>query len=116
MYASSLNVARACYSGLQLKKVRMPTTTIRLPVDIKARIAQAASMANTNAHSFILQAIADKLDVAERQADFLVTAQQRYAKIAVAGHAIAWADMRHYLQERASGKPEAKPKARRLGV
>ena len=94
----------------------MSTTTIRLPVDIKARIAQVASMANTNAHSFILQAITDKLDVAERQADFLVTAQQRYAKIAVTGHAIAWADMRHYLQERASGKPEAKPKARRLGV
>ena len=37
----------------------MPTTTIRLPVDIKARIAQVALMANTNALSFILQAIID---------------------------------------------------------
>ena len=94
----------------------MPTTTIRLPVDIKARIAQVALMSNTNAHSFILQAIADKLAVAEQQADFLATAQQRYARIATTGHAIAWADMRHYLQERASGKPAAKPKSRRLGV
>jgi predicted transcriptional regulator len=94
----------------------MSTTTIRLPADIKARIAQVATNANTNAHSFILQAITDKLTVAEQQADFQSVAQQRYAKIAASGQAIAWADMRHYLQERASGKPVAKPKARRLGV
>jgi predicted transcriptional regulator len=94
----------------------MSTTTIRLPVDIKTRIAQVAAMANTNAHSFILQAITDKLAVAEQQADFQAVAQQRYAKIAVTGQAIAWADMRHYLQERANGKTAAKPKARRLGA
>ena len=94
----------------------MSTTTIRLPVDIKARIAQVVSMADTNAHSFILQAITDKLAVAEQQAEFESVAQQRYAKITNSGQAIAWADMRHYLQERASGTPIAKPKARRLGV
>ena len=94
----------------------MSTTTIRLPIDIKARIAQVASMGNTNAHSFILQAITDKLAVAEQQADFLATAQRRYAKIATTGQAIAWADMQLYLQDRAAGKPVAKPKARRLGV
>lgn len=73
-------------------------------------------MANTNVHSFILQAITEKLAAAEQQAEFLATAQQRYASIAATGQAIGWADMRHYLQERASGKLEAKPKARRLGV
>ncbi len=94
----------------------MTTTTIRLPVDIKARIAQASSVANTNAHSFILQAITDKLVLAEQQADFQEVAQQRYAKIAATGRAIPWEDMRHYLQERAAGKPQTKPKARRLGA
>ncbi len=94
----------------------MTTTTIRLPADVKARIAQVTSMADTNVHSFILQAITDKLAVAEQQADFQSVAQQRYAKIAASGQAIAWEDMRHYLQERAAGKPAAKPKAHRLGV
>ena len=92
----------------------MPTTTIRLPVDIKTRIAQVATNANTNAHSFILQAITDKLAVAELQADFQSVAQQRYAKMAATGQAIAWADMKHYLQERVAGKIATKPKARRL--
>lgn len=46
-------------------------------------------MANTNAHSSTLQAITDKLAVAEQQADFLATAQQRYANIAVTGDANA---------------------------
>lgn len=104
---------------LQCKKILkapMSTTTIRLPVDIKTRIAQVAAMANTNAHSFILQAITDKLAVVEQQADFQAVAQQRYARIAATGQAIAWADMRHYLQERVAGKPAAKPKSRRLGA
>ena len=63
-----------------------------------------------------LQAINDKLAVAEQQANFQSAAQQRYAKIAATGQAIAWADMKHYLQERVAGRPATKPKARRLGA
>ena len=94
----------------------MTTTTIRLPIDMKTRIANVAATANTNAHSFILQAIADKLATAEQQAYFQETALQRFDKIVSGGKAIAWADMRHYLQERANGKIVKKPTARRLGA
>ena len=94
----------------------MTTTTIRLPVDMKARIANVAATANTNAHSFILQAITEKLATAELQAEFQASALQRFDKIATSGKAIAWADMRHYLQARAAGKPVKKPDARRLGA
>ena len=94
----------------------MSTTTIRLPVDMKTRLAHVVATANTNAHSFILQAIADKLAIAEQQAEFQALALQRYDKIATTGNAIAWADMRHYLQARAAGKPVRKPDARRLGA
>lgn len=94
----------------------MSTTTIRLPVDIKARIAQMAASANTNTHSFILQAITDKLAVAEQQADFRSLALERYDKIVATGQTIAWTDMRKFLQKRANGQPESKPKARRLGA
>ena len=94
----------------------MTTTTIRLTIDMKTRIAHVAAAANTNAHSFILQAIADKLATAELQAEFQASALQRFNKIANTGQAIAWADMRHYLQERANGKLVKKPDARRLGA
>jgi predicted transcriptional regulator len=94
----------------------MTTTTIRLPADIKARIAQVALAENTNAHSFILQAISEKLTMAEQEAAFHSMAQQRYDRIAATGEAIAWADMRQYLEARAAGTPTTKPKARKLGA
>lgn len=94
----------------------MPTTTIRLSDELKARVAEVATTTGTNSHSFILQAISDKLDLAEQQANFQSVARQRYARIAASGQAIAWADMRRYLQERVAGKAATKPKARRLGV
>src|SRR5439155_25057529 len=48
----------------------MSTTTIRLPQELKARVARAAKRAGTTAHSFILEAIAEKADQAERRVDF----------------------------------------------
>ena len=94
----------------------MTTTTIRLPIDMKTRIANVAATANTNAHSFILQAITDKLVTAELQADFQASALQRFDKILTTEKAIAWADMRHYLEKRANGDPVNRPNARKLGV
>ena len=40
----------------------MSTTTIRLPENLKARVARAAERSGTSAHSFILEAIAEKAD------------------------------------------------------
>lgn len=37
----------------------MSTTTIRLPEELKVRIARAAEQAGTTAHHFILEAIAE---------------------------------------------------------
>ena len=98
------------------KKVRMTTTTVRLPVDMKNRISHIAATTNTNAHSFILQAIADKLAITEQQAEFHASAFQRYDNILTTGKAITWADMRKYLLDRASGKVVKTPVARKLGA
>src|SRR3546814_15969418 len=46
----------------------MSTTTIRLPDELKARIAVAAKRAGTTSHNFILEAIDAKADLAERRA------------------------------------------------
>lgn len=71
----------------------MSTTTIRLPEDLKARVAEAAKRSGTTAHSFILEAIAEKAEHEELRADFETVAEERYARIIdrenhpVAGHA-----------------------------
>ncbi|MBA3588546.1 ribbon-helix-helix protein, CopG family [Methylibium sp.] len=92
----------------------MSTTTIRLPDDLKARIATAAERAGTSTHGFILEAIAEKAEQEERRADFHDTADRRYAEIVASGRAIPWSEMRRYLEGRIAGKKPARPKARKL--
>ena len=50
----------------------MTTTTIRLPEDLKARIARAAKHAGPTSHNFILEALAEKAAVAEQRTGNLI--------------------------------------------
>jgi predicted transcriptional regulator len=92
----------------------MSTTTIRLPDDLKLRIASAAERAGTTAHSFILEAISEKIDQDERRNDFHDLAEKRYATIVASGKTIPWDQMRRYLEDRVAGKKVSRPVARKL--
>jgi predicted transcriptional regulator len=92
----------------------MSTTTIRLPQELKARVAAAAKKAGTTAHSFILEAIAEKADEEERRSDFHDVAEKRYAQIAASGKAIPWSEMRTYLENRVAGRKARRPAAKKL--
>jgi len=92
----------------------MSTTTIRLSPDLKERVARAAEIAGTTAHSFILEAIAEKAQQAELWGGFRETAEQRYAKIAASGKTVPWKEMRRYLERRAKGSKISRPKPRAL--
>ncbi|MGQ4659865.1 ribbon-helix-helix protein, CopG family [Lysobacter sp. F6437] len=92
----------------------MSTTTIRLPDELKVRIAEAAKRAGTTSHNFILEAIAEKAELAERYADFDAVAEQRYARIVESGKTIPWGEMRGYLEARVAGKAARAPVARSL--
>lgn len=85
------------------------TTTIRLPDDLKARIASAAERAGKTTHSFILEAIAEKAELEEKRADFDAEADARFARIVESGRTIPWSDMRHYLEGRLAGKQTPRP-------
>ncbi|MDX9700465.1 MAG: CopG family transcriptional regulator [Rhodocyclaceae bacterium] len=92
----------------------MSTTTIRLPDDLKARVVAAAEHAGTTAHGFILEAIAEKTERAERCADFDAVAEARYARIVATGKTIPWQEMRGYLEARIASKEAKRPVARKL--
>jgi predicted transcriptional regulator len=92
----------------------MSTTTIRLPSDLKSRVAEAAKRAGTTTHGFILEAIAEKTDQDEKRAEFEVEAEKRYAEIIASGETIPWDDMRNYLITKISGKNISGPKSRKL--
>jgi predicted transcriptional regulator len=103
-----------CYIASNDHEPPMSTTTIRLPDDLRERVAAAAERAGTTAHNFILSAIAEKAELAEREADFRAVAEQRYASIAATGRTIPWAEMRDHLDARLAGRAVAKPRARKL--
>jgi predicted transcriptional regulator len=92
----------------------MPTTTIRLPDDLKARVAAAAERAGKTSHSFILEAIAEKAEQEEKHAAFDDLAESRYAEIVGSGKTIAWSEMRTYLERRLRDKKARRPLAKRL--
>ncbi len=92
----------------------MSTTTIRLPEDLKARVAAAAKRAGTTAHGYILEAIAEKAAQDELRADFDAVAEERYAGIVASGKTIPWQEMRGYLEDRLASKATRRPAARKL--
>ncbi|MGC4118657.1 MAG: hypothetical protein QM765_29685 [Myxococcales bacterium] len=90
------------------------TTTLRLSKRLKARISRAAKLSGATPRTFILQAIAEKLDREERRDDFERSAGTRWAAIVASGRAIAWPEMKRYLEARAGGKASPRPTARQL--
>jgi predicted transcriptional regulator len=92
----------------------MPTTTIRLPEDLKSRVAAAAKRSGTTSHGFILEAIAQKAELEEQHADFDALAEARYAHIVTTGKTIPWQEMRGYLEGRLAGNALKHPAARKL--
>jgi len=92
----------------------MPTTTIRLPDDLKAKVAAAAERAGKTSHGLILEAIAEKVEQEQLRSDFENAAEQRFAKIVTSGKTIPWRDMRAYLENRLAGKPARRPAAKKL--
>jgi predicted transcriptional regulator len=92
----------------------MSTTTIRLPQDLKQRVARAAKRSGATAHGFILEAIREKAEQEERRAEFMDTAERRYAEIAASGRTVSWNEMRRYLKRRVAGAKVARPRPRKL--
>lgn len=92
----------------------MSTTTIRLPDELKERVAEAARLQGKTAHGYIVEAIAEKADADLRRQSFVAEAEARYAAVAATGRTIAWADMRKYLEARIDDRPTRRPTARKL--
>ncbi len=92
----------------------MSTTTIRLSDALKARIAKAAEAAGTTSHNFILEAIAERADQAERRADFHGEAERRWTEFLETGESIPWDEMRRYLTRRIQGEATPRPVSRKF--
>ena len=89
----------------------MPTTTLRLPDELKRRIAMAAERKGTSPHAFMLNTLAERVSEDERRDDFHATAERRYAEIVASGRTIPWSEMRTWLEDRFASGATPRPTA-----
>lgn len=82
----------------------MTTTSIRLPYELKQRVARAAERAGQTPHAFMLEAIAERVAAEEQRREFQQIAEQRYARIVESGETVPWSVMRDYLMRRLAGE------------
>ncbi len=77
----------------------MPTTTIRIEDDLKARLA-AAARAGKTPHAFILDAITETVAQAETEQAFDQRAEARWTNLLNTGKSVAWDDAKAWLATR----------------
>ena len=91
----------------------MPTATIRIDDDLKARIAASAAHAGKTAHAFIVDAIAQTVEQDEWEAELHRVADERWAKMLETGQTVAWDDAKAWMTARARGERVRKPSPRK---
>ena len=92
----------------------MPTTTLKLPEELKERIASAAEAAGKSPHAFMLEAIAAQTALAERRSAFVAAAHTAEQEVAQYGLVYDADEVFSYLQDKIKGKRAKRPKAVKL--
>ncbi len=90
----------------------MATTTLRVPDELKARVAELAERAGKTPHAFMLEAIEERVRLSETRAAFVEEASGRFEEMLETGRAIDWHEMREHLKERAAGRKSKPPRVR----
>ena len=92
------------------------TTTIKLPEDLKQRIAPLAEAAGKTAHAWMVDALERQAALAEAREAFLQDAEASAAEIDAGGALYAAEDVAAYLLSRAAGKATSRPRRVRMGT
>lgn len=90
----------------------MPTTSLKLPDDLKKRTAAAAQHLGVSPHAFMLNAIEQAATATEQRARFLDDAHAARNNLIDTGKGFDADEVHAYLKARVAGKKTAKPKAR----
>jgi predicted transcriptional regulator len=88
--------------------------SLRLPVEVKERVAKLAEAQETTAHAFMLEAIREKLDAEELRAAFHAEAKRRLARMRKTGMGISATQVLAYFRERSRGGKPARPRLRKI--
>lgn len=88
----------------------MTTTSLKLPDELKSRVAAAAQRADQSAHAFMLDAIARQVEAVESEAAFVQRALDSLAEVESGGPTYAANDVHAWLLAKARGAAAPLPK------
>ena len=88
--------------------------SLRVPVNVKKRVARVAARLETTSHAFMLEAIREKVADEEARIAFYEQAKSRLARMKKTGLAVPADEVFDYLRERTKGGKPVRPKARTI--
>ncbi|MEY2617538.1 MAG: hypothetical protein RL522_540 [Pseudomonadota bacterium] len=91
----------------------MTTSTLRLDDALRARIAHVARATEQTPHSFMVQALAEKVDEAEWKLGIQQEALRRDQALVAGEPAVEWHEMKSWLQQRLDTCNKKSPAAKR---
>lgn len=90
------------------------STTLKLPEELKARIASAAQASGKAPHAFMVEALAIQTTLAERRQSFIASAVKAEQEVADYGLIYGADEIFDYLKAKVDGKKTKWPKTKKL--
>ena len=87
----------------------MPTT-LKVPDDLRARLAEQAAAEGKTPHAYMLEALREKADRANRRREYLTAGAGALQEYERTGIAYAMEDVERYILGIAAGKKPRRPK------
>ncbi len=90
------------------------TTTLKLPEQLKQRIAPLAAAEGKSPHAWMIAALEERVEKSEAYAAFLAQAMEADREMTESGEGYAADDVFAYFREKAAGRPAKFPKPVKL--
>lgn len=90
------------------------TTSLKLPDELKEKVAALAEGVAQTPHAYMVEAIAERVARDEKRREFLRSALDSEEHFKRTGIAYAYDDVRRYILMKAAGKKARKPKPPRV--
>jgi predicted transcriptional regulator len=87
--------------------------TLKLPPELKDRVASVVKGTEKSAHAFMVEAIEQQTTLAEKRKAFIAEAVAARQEFERTGKGYALEDVRKYFAARIAGKPARRPRLKR---
>ena len=91
----------------------MVPTTLKLPDELKKRVAALVKGTGKSAHAFMVDAIEQQTSLAERRNAFVTDAKRAQEEMNRAGKGYPAEEVHAYMNARSEGKKASRPRAKR---